>query len=193
MRKLVALYATGHRVGLALGLLVVAVAVSAATGTTSLPLPWLSEGSLDLSVDHLLAVALLAAHVTLLTGELSSREESGVHSWWWVDCVGMAVLLCGPVFLAFSGDAGLLQNTLLYLALFFLISLVIGPETAYPAVIILIVIQTMVVALVPDRGLIPVFWNPDARVIGVLFVLVTVAFLVARRSVKTGTRLRITA
>lgn len=193
MRSIFALYAIGHRVSLALGLLVVVVSVSAATGTTSLPLPWLSEGSLDLSVDHLLAVALLAAHVTLLTGELSSREESSVRSWWWADCLGMAVLLCGPVFLAFTGDAGLLQNTLLYLVFFFFISLVIGPETAYPTVIFLIVVQTMVVALVPDRSLIPVFWDPDPRIIAALFLLATVAFLVARRPVKTSTRLRITA
>lgn len=189
MRHTVALYLIGHRAGLALGLFAVAVAVSTATGTTTLPLPWLSGGSLDLSVDHLLAVGLLAAHVTLLTGELSSREEAGVRPWWWADGLGAVLLLSGPVVLTLSGDAGLLQNTLLYLTLFFLITLATGPDIAYPAVIILIVIQTMIVALVPDSDMIPVFWEPDVRIIGALGVLTVATFVVARRPVKTGNRL----
>ena len=187
------LYLTGHRACLALALLIAAITFSVATGTTSLPLPWLAEGSIDLSIDHLLAVALLAAHVTLLTGELASREEAGVRSWWWVDSIGLALFLIPPFCLAYFGDAGLLQNTLLYLAMFFLITLVTGPDTAYPTVIVLIFIQTMLVAVVPDSELVPVFWEPAPRIIGILGILTAVAFSLARRSVKTGNRLRLPA
>ncbi|KAB1552589.1 hypothetical protein [Corynebacterium sp. 321] len=184
MRQYITLYAVGHRGGRAFGLLVLAIVISIITGSTSIPLPWLSEGSLDLSVNHLLAVALLAAHITLLTGELSHREESGARSWWWADSLGQMVLLSAPVILALTGSAGLLQNTLLYLVLFFSLSLPLGPEIAYPAVIVLIVIQTMAVALVSNHERIPLFWAPDSRIIGVLFLLALVTFAMARRRIK---------
>lgn len=191
MRHTVMLYLIGHRAGLVLGLATITVAVSVTTGTTRLPLPWLSEGFVDLSVDNLLAVALLAAHVTLLTGELASREEDGTRSWWRADCLGMGVLLCVPTCLAFFGTPGLLQTTLLYLVMFFLVAMVTGPDTAYPVVIVLIVVQTMLVMVVPDSDMIPVFWEPDVRIIGALGVLTAIAFALARRPVKTGTRLRL--
>ena len=169
MRHTVALYLIGHRAGLALGLFAVAVAVSTATGTTNLPLPWLTEGSLDLSVDHLLAVGLLAAHVTLLTGELPSREEAGVRPWWWADGLGAVLLLSGPVVLTLSGDAGLLQNTLLYLTLFFLIALaIIIPISVFYAGV-----------FGPEAALFSDLFPPDVRYTGISIVYQFPGFLVA--------------
>lgn len=182
----VPLYCKGHSVPLVLVIHVICLVGAVMLGTTSIPVPWASWNSAGfIPFNFVFSIALVSSVVVFWESRLSILEESSHQSWVVCDWLFLLVCLAECVVVALLGNGGMLQYTLISLAVLFVACFLTTIRRAFYALLLITAAQCILISVLPSKYL-PVFWPVKTNVIVFAGVLAVVLFALVRSPMKKG-------
>ncbi|WP_426707208.1 hypothetical protein ACEN2D_07435 [Corynebacterium auriscanis] len=155
-------------------------------GTTSIPVPWASWNSAGfIPFNFVFSIALVSSVVVFWESPLSILEESSHQSWVVCDWLFLMVCLVECVVVALLGNGGMLQYTLISLAVLFVVCFLTTMRGAFYTLLLITAAQCILISVLPSRYL-PVFWPVKTNVIVFVGILAVVLFALVRSSMKKG-------